>query len=99
MAEIKSFSSISKNLSTDKFYTAGKGCKDCDGTGYRSRIGIHEVLEINDDIRSLIVSRADANQIKQTAVKNGMRLMIEDGLQKAQEGLTTIEEVLRIIHE
>ena len=99
LAEIKSFSSISKNLSTDKFYTAGKGCKDCDGTGYRSRIGIHEVLEINDDIRSLIVSRADANQIKQTAVKNGMRLMIEDGLQKAQEGLTTIEEVLRIIHE
>jgi type II secretory ATPase GspE/PulE/Tfp pilus assembly ATPase PilB-like protein len=99
IAELKSLSSISKSITTDKFFTVGKGCKDCDGTGYKSRIGIHEVLEVNDDIRALIVSRADSSQIKQAAIKNGMRTMIEDGLEKAKEGITTIEEVIRIIYE
>lgn len=99
IAELKSLSSISKSITTDKFFAVGKGCKDCDGTGYKSRIGIHEVLEVNDDIRALIVSRADSSQIKQAAIKNGMRTMIEDGLEKAKEGITTIEEVIRIIYE
>jgi len=99
LAEIKNLSSINKNLTTDKVYSAGPGCKECDGTGYRGRIGVHEVLEVNDDIRTLIVSRADAAQIKQAAVKNGMKTMVEDGFLKAHQGITTIEEVLRIIYE
>jgi len=99
IAELKSLSSIAKELLVDKVYTVGPGCNDCDHTGYKSRIGIHEVLEINDDIRSLIVGRADANQIKQQAVKNGMKTMIEDGVLKAHAGVTTIEEILRIIYE
>ena len=90
---------MAKELLVDKVYTTGPGCKECDGTGYKSRIGIHEVLDINDDIRALIVGRADASQIRIQAVKNGMRTMIEDGLLKAHAGITTIEEVLRIIHE
>ena len=99
IAELKSLSSIAKELLVDKVYTVGPGCNDCDHTGYKSRLGIHEVLEINDDIRSLIVGRADANQIKQQAVKNGMKTMIEDGVLKAHAGVTTIEEILRIIYE
>jgi type IV pilus assembly protein PilB len=99
VAEFKSLSSILKSIETDKFFTVGDGCDNCDGTGYKSRIGIHEVLEVNDDIRSLIVSRADASQIKQAAIKNGMKTMLEDGLDKARRGITTIEEVVRIIYE
>lgn len=99
IAELKSLASIARELLVDKVYTAGPGCKECDGSGYKSRIGIHEVLEVNDDIRALIVGRADASQIKERAVKNGMKTMIEDGLLKAHAGITTIEEVIRIIHE
>jgi type II secretory ATPase GspE/PulE/Tfp pilus assembly ATPase PilB-like protein len=99
LAEMKSLAGLAKTMLIDKVYTAGKGCSECDNTGYKSRVGIHEVLEVDDSIRSLIVSHSDASQIKQQAVRNGMKTMIEDGLMKAQKGITTIEEVLRIIHE
>ncbi|HXF44092.1 MAG TPA: GspE/PulE family protein [Candidatus Paceibacterota bacterium] len=99
IAEIKSLGGIADKMTSDKVYTVGPGCSECGGSGYKSRIGIHEVLEVDDEIRSLIVGRADAAQIKQMAVKRGMVPMIEDGLEKAREGITTIEEVLRIIYE
>lgn len=99
VAEIKSLGGIASNLESDQIYTVGEGCSECGGTGYRNRLGIHEVLEINDEIRALIVARADAGQIRQAAIKNGMRTMLQDGLIKAQQGVTTIEEVLRIIYE
>ncbi|MBI5732531.1 type II/IV secretion system protein [Candidatus Jorgensenbacteria bacterium] len=99
LAELKSLSSVAKEQLTDKVYTAGKGCVQCDKTGYRGRIGIYEVLEVDDAVRPLIVGRADASQIKQAALKNGMKTMIEDGFIKARKGITTIEEVLRIIYE
>lgn len=97
--ETESLSSIVSSVDVKEVYTAGEGCKECSNTGYRNRTGIHEVLEVNDTIRELITSRADANQIKQAAIKNGMKTMLEDGLMKAQKGITTIEEVLRIIYE
>lgn len=99
LAELKSLGSIADKLPTDKVYTVGPGCDECGGTGYKSRIGVHEVLEVNDDIRALIVGRADSSQIKQMAIKNGMVAMIEDGLQKAVNGITTIEEVVRMVYE
>ncbi|MEK7513121.1 MAG: GspE/PulE family protein [Patescibacteria group bacterium] len=99
IAELKSLSPLAKSLLVDKVYTVGPGCETCDGKSYKGRLGLYEVLEINDDIRSLIVGRASATQIKQEAVKHGMKTMIEDGLMKAKEGKTTIEEVLRIIYE
>jgi len=77
----------------------GKGCKVCDQSGYRGRIGIYEVLEMDDDIRDAIMHRASADEIRQIAIKNGMVTMIEDGFKKAADGLTTIEEILRAIHE
>ena len=99
IAELKNLASLAKELLVDKVYTVGPGCDNCDGTGYKSRVGIHEVLEVDDDIRSLIVGRADASQIRIQAIKGGMKTMIEDGLIKAHSGVTTIEEIIRIIHE
>jgi len=99
LAELKSLGGVAKELLVDKVYSVGKGCQECDGTGYKSRIGIHEVLEVDDNIRALIVGRADAAQIKNQAIKSGMKTMVEDGLAKAHAGITTIEEVIRIIHE
>lgn len=99
--EIKSLSEVIpdvEEVGTHTFYAA-KGCLKCDQTGYQGRTGVREVLEVNDEIRELIMVHANANQIKDVAVKKGMTTMLQDGLRKAAEGVTTIEEVLRIIHE
>ena len=99
--EIKSLSEVLPKETLVKYenFYQGSGCDKCDHSGYRGRIGIFEVLEINDDIRDAIVRKADAGEIKEMAIKNGMTAMIEDGLQKALAGITTIEEILRVINE
>lgn len=74
----------------------GKGCKKCFNTGYKGRVGITEVLVLSPKIRESILGRAGEFRIKDQARKEGMRTMREDGLTKAMEGLTTLEEVLRI---
>ncbi len=81
-----------------KFFK-GKGCDKCDDTGYKSRIGIHEVLEVDDEIREAIMRRANTAEINKIAIKNGMRPMLEDAFRKALAGETTIEEILRVIRE
>ena len=75
------------------------GCADCGNSGYRGRTGIREVLEINEEIRELVMARGNATEIKKAAIKNGMRTMLQSGVEKAIEGITSLEEVLRIIHE
>ncbi len=77
----------------------GKGCEVCHNTGYRGRNGIFEVLEVDDDIRKAVVTRKNSSDIVKIAQKNGMIPMIEDGLEKVKNGLTTIEEVLRVTKE
>ena len=72
----------------------GKGCNRCLHTGYRGRIGIHELMTIDDDIRELIVKRKPSQEIKEMARKKGMRTLREDGIYKALRGDTTLEEVL-----
>ncbi|MFA6397615.1 MAG: GspE/PulE family protein [Candidatus Paceibacterota bacterium] len=89
----------SYEIKNEKTYTVGDGCDKCNKTGYTGRTGIHEVLEVNDEIRKLIIANADASQIKQMAMTKGMQTMLEDGLQKAFQGVTTVEEVLRITYE
>ncbi|MBI5638903.1 MAG: Flp pilus assembly complex ATPase component TadA [Nitrospirae bacterium] len=74
----------------------GKGCEHCSGTGYRGRVGIFEVLPVGDEIRELVMKRATAKDIKDKAVAMGMRTLREDGIQKVQAGITTIDEVLRV---
>lgn len=74
----------------------GKGCEGCGNTGYRGRIGIYELLEINKDLEELIVQKQNSTTILLAARKNGFMFLFEDGLDKAKAGLTTIEELLRI---
>ena len=75
------------------------GCEKCNRTGYRGRIGIHEVLELTEDVAALMLKRASAQEIQDQAVKNGMILMWQDGFVKALQGKTTIDEVLRVSKE
>ncbi|TSC88811.1 MAG: type IV pilus assembly protein PilB [Parcubacteria group bacterium Gr01-1014_3] len=100
-AELKSLSDIlpPNVIGKNREFYYGKGCAKCDNSGYRSRVGIHEVLDIDNDIREAIVRHADASEIKKIAIKNGMTTMLEDGYKKAAAGVTTIEEILRVIHE
>lgn len=76
-----------------------KGCKKCHNTGYAGRIGIYEVLEITEDIGSLIVKHATTDELQEAGVKNDMITMSQDGFIKALMGVTTIEEVLRVTRE
>lgn len=72
----------------------GRGCEKCRGTGYRGRMGIFELLTLNEELKELIVSNAPANKIRQVAIKQGMRTLRQDGWEKVKEGVTTINEVL-----
>ena len=88
-----------KLLNHHKEFYKGKGCAKCGDTGYKGRTGIHEVLEMTPDIREAVMRRSDADEIQKIAIKEGMQTMLEDGFQKALEGVTTIEEILRVVHE
>ncbi len=74
----------------------GEGCDKCLGTGYMGRTGIYELLPLTDSIRKMIVSRQEAFEIKKQAVFEGMQTLFQDGLEKAVQGITTVEEVLRV---
>lgn len=78
-----------------KFYR-GKGCDYCKNTGYRGRTALFEVVRINDEIRSMIMKNTSSNVIKDVAIKNGMRTLLDSGIQKVLSGETTIDEVLRV---
>ncbi|MDH3241969.1 MAG: ATPase, T2SS/T4P/T4SS family [Alphaproteobacteria bacterium] len=80
-------------------FAAGAGCPACNGTGYRGRTGIVEVLAMSDPVRKAVVRRADARDIQRAAIEAGMRTMYEDGMVKAAGGITTLEEVLRVTRE
>jgi type IV pilus assembly protein PilB len=87
-----------KKLSDLKFFH-GQGCDKCSSTGYRGRLGIHEILEVTPDIGEMIVKHASTQELQEAAEKNGMILMWEDGFIKAVQGITTIEEILRVSKE
>ncbi len=77
----------------------GKGCKSCNDTGYRGRVGIYEVLVVTEKIGKIILERKPASAIENQAVEDGMITMKQDGYLKAIEGLTTLEEVLRVAQD
>ena len=72
----------------------GAGCERCGGTGYKGRYAIHELLVIDDEIRHAIIEGKSATEIKELARKKGMKTLREDGIQKALQGITTLEEVM-----
>ena len=75
---------------------AGKGCAACSQTGFRGRIAIHEVMGLNNELKDAIVRQRPANELKELAVKAGMRTLRQSGLKKVSMGVTTIDEVLRV---
>jgi general secretion pathway protein E len=75
------------------------GCDACGQTGFRGRIALFELLEMDEEISRLILVRAEAREVQRAAVDAGMRLMLADGIAKAQVGLTTVEEILRVTRE
>jgi type II secretion system protein E len=95
---------VIKNLSAQKdskemqFYK-GKGCDDCKNTGYQGRVAIYELLVMTEEIRKLVVKKSSADEIKKKAIEEGMRALREDGLDKIRQGITTVEEVLRVTEE
>lgn len=87
-----------KALDSITFYR-GEGCAKCNKSGYKGRMGIYEVLVIDDEVTKLINKKANAQDIREYAEKNGMVNLFEDGMLKAKRGITTIEEVLRVTKE
>ncbi len=77
----------------------GRGCDKCSFTGYRGRIGIFELIVVDDDLRNLIVHNVDANKIRELARRNGMKTLLEDGVEKIKAGMTTLSELLRVTQE
>jgi general secretion pathway protein E len=76
----------------------GKGCDHCNETGYKGRTGIYELLVIDDEIRKLILAHASTQEIRECAMKLGMKTLRQDGWRKIVEGVTTVEEIIRVTH-
>ena len=72
------------------------GCERCSGTGYRGRVGVFEVLELNNELRSLIGEKTDGLKIDEAAIRSGMTTMLDDGVAKCRAGITSPAEVLRV---
>ncbi len=75
------------------------GCASCNGSGFRGRIAIHELLRMDEKLSQMVVAHAEARDIQRQAVSTGMHTMLQDGLIKSHAGLTTIEEVVRVTRE
>jgi type II secretory ATPase GspE/PulE/Tfp pilus assembly ATPase PilB-like protein len=90
--------SAKQKLESLLFYK-GRGCKQCNNQGYRGRIGIYETLLIDQEISQLIIKNVDKKEIYAQARKRGMLTLLEDGFIKAKNGITTIEEILRVSQE
>ncbi|MDQ1272718.1 MAG: type pilus assembly protein PilB, partial [Planctomycetota bacterium] len=80
---------------TGKTFFKGKGCNNCNKTGYKGRMGIYEIMVINNEIRHLIIKQANTNTIRTAAKNNGMKTLRDSGLKAVYNGLTTIPEVVR----
>jgi len=98
LEEEKAIVSSKEGLESVLFYR-GKGCKKCNDTGYKGRIGIYETLEITKEVANIILKKGTATEIKAQAEKQKMLTIVEDGFIKAKNGITTIEEIMRVTKE
>jgi len=100
-SEVKLHSEVLRELGIDEkdaagvAFQEGKGCVDCNNTGYKGRLGVYEVMAVTPKVRDLILDRAPTSQIKKQAVADGMLTLRADGLVKLKNGITTAEEVLK----
>lgn len=97
--EFSQSSGISFNRLAKQKYYRGKGCEECGDIGYKGRVGIFEIFEMDDDLRELVLKKAPVGEIRKSAEKKGMKSLVEDGLDKISKGATTLEEVLRVTKE
>jgi type IV pilus assembly protein PilB len=79
----------------DNMVYKGRGCAKCNQTGYKGRVGLYEVMPITPDLRALILSGANSDDIAKLAINEGMVSLREDGIEKVKQGVTTIEELMR----
>ena len=84
-------------LNPGVIFYKGRGCDACRQTGYKGRVGIYELMRINEELSEMIVRRAPVSELKEAARANGMITLQEDGFRKAKDGLTTIEEIMRVV--
>ena len=84
-------------LPADAKWVTGHGCEKCQQSGSKGRIAIHELLPVTDEVRELISRRASEHAIRKAARDAGMRTLLEDGIRKAAKGLTTLEDVVRVV--
>ena len=89
---------IEPDIGSDTQFYHAAGCDTC-VTGYTGRMGIYELLMVDDDIKSLVVDRSETSRIKRKAIENGMRTLREDGALKVYRGVTTVDEVMRVTAE
>jgi type IV pilus assembly protein PilB len=95
-SKLEFFAHVMKDQKTPTFYR-GKGCEACDFTSYRGRLPVAELLEIDDELRSLILSKAQTSQIRKYMATQNWTAMVHDGLTKVAAGNTTIEEIFRVV--
>ena len=95
------FSTNGADVPTDLEIPRAKvgGCKECRGRGYRGRIGIFEVIFMNEELRDMTLQHVSTSELRRLAVKLGMKSLREDGWQKVTKGMTTIDEILRLTQE
>jgi len=93
-AQLMELKLLPADVEGKEFYY-GKGCSKCNGTGYRGRVGLFEIMVFNDEIRDLIMNQASTGVLREAGVKNGMRLLRENGLAAIYDGITTIDEIAK----
>jgi type IV pilus assembly protein PilB len=87
-----------EEIKNGQFFVHKKdGCNFCNHTGYKGRIAVHEILKMDEDIRKLVLERKSADDIREVAIKNGMRTLYQNGLLKVKRGITDIAEVERVL--
>lgn len=96
-AEELSYYERNNGPETDTFF-AGEGCNFCGGTGYFNRVGVYEILHLDDEIKQLVIEGAPSDVIRKTAIGGGMRTLADEAVSLVAEGTTTISEVLRTIY-
>jgi type II secretory ATPase GspE/PulE/Tfp pilus assembly ATPase PilB-like protein len=85
------------NYNLGKYLYEGKGCESCGSTGFYGRTVIYEMLIMNDEIRDLVLQKASSSQIKKKALELGLKTLRENGLEKVKQGVTTLDEVMRVV--
>ncbi len=98
LEKVKTILDAKQGLGSLLFYR-GKGCKRCNNTGYKGRIGIYEIVDVDEKISRLVMRNSPIDEVKAEALKQNMITIVEDGFIKAKNGITTIEEVMRVTKE